>query len=267
MQIGVRMAEEYGITADVEPTEVSAVSRRHVLAAGTGLLAGFGLAAILPGAAAAAPAVADGRAPKTDLALFRPVQVSSTDYAATPAEFAVDGLAQVGVRGSGWRAASGDGQWIVVDLQGECRIDSAVLTYEARPGDPAIDAAASRSHTSGFEILSSYATAFDLDVSGDGKAWRTVHHTDAGTGGVVTIPLSAVTARWVRITASRRSTTNPLGLNGFQVFGTGPQNRPAVHGWTSFPVRPHDDPPALVVVVVGFVLLEFGWVFLLVFWV
>ena len=82
----------------------SAVSRRHVLAAGTGLLAGFGLAAILPGVASAAPAVADSPAPKTDLALFRPVQVSSTDYAATPAEFAVDGLAQVGVKGSGWRA-------------------------------------------------------------------------------------------------------------------------------------------------------------------
>jgi hypothetical protein len=254
------MAEEYGITADVEPAEVAAVSRRHVLAAGTGLLAGFGLAAVLPGVASAAPAVADGRAQQTDLALFRPVQVSSTDYAATPAEFAVDGLAQVGVKGSGWRATAGDGQWIVVDLQGQCRIDSVVLTFEAQPGDPALDAAASRSHTSGFEILSSYATAFDLDVSGDGKAWRTVHHTDAGTGGVVTIPLTAVTARWVRFTAASRSTTNPLGLNGFQVFGTGPQNRPAVHGWTSFPVRPHDDPPALAVAADGTVPLESGWV-------
>lgn len=254
------MAEEYGITADVEPAEVAAVSRRHVLAAGTGLLAGFGLAAVLPGVASAAPAVTGGQAPKTDLALFRPVQVSSADYAATPAEFAVDGLAQVGVKGSGWRATPGDGQWIVVDLQGQCRIDSVVLTFEAQPGDPAFDLAASRSHTSGFEILSSYATVFDLDVSGDGKAWRTVHHTDAGTGGVVTIPLPAVTARWVRFTASSRSTTNPLGLNGFQVFGTGPGNRPAVHGWTSFPVRPHDDPPALAVAADGTVPLESGWV-------
>ncbi|WP_370963050.1 discoidin domain-containing protein [Amycolatopsis sp. cg9] len=249
------MAEEYGITADVEPAEIAAVSRRHVLAAGTGLLAGFGLAAVLPGVASAAPAVAG----KTDLALFRPVQVSSTAYAATPAEFAVDGLAQVGVRGSGWRAAPGDGQWIVVDLQAACRVVSVVLTFEARPGDPAFDASASRSRTSGAEVQSSYATAFDLDVSDDGRAWRTVHHTDAGTGGVVTIPL-AVTARWVRFTASRRSTTNPLGLNGFQVFGTGPRNRPAVHGWTSFPVRPHDDPPALAVAPDGTVPLESGWV-------
>lgn len=251
------MAEEYGIGTDVEPAEVAAVSRRHVLAAGTGLLAGFGLAAVLPGVASAAPAAAE--TPKTDLALFRPVRVSSTDYAATPAEFAVDGLAQVGVKGSGWRAAQGDNQWIVVDLQGSCKIDSVVLTFEAQPGDPAFDAGASRSHTSGFEIQSSYATAFDLDVSDDGKAWRTVHHTDAGAGGVVTIPL-AVTARWVRFTASGRSTTNPLGLNGFQVFGTSRDTRPAVRGWTSFPVRPNDTPPALAVAADGTVPLESGWV-------
>ncbi|MGV9367924.1 discoidin domain-containing protein [Amycolatopsis sp. NPDC003731] len=237
--------------------EVSAMSRRHVLTAGTGLLAGFGLAAVLPGVASAAPAAPESR--KSDLALFRPVQVSSTAYAATPAEFAVDGLAQVGVRGSGWRAAQGDGQWIVVDLQAPCAIESVVLTFEAQPGDPAFDAGASRSRTSGFEVQSSYATAFDLDVSGDGKAWRTVHHTDAGTGGVVTIPV-AVTARWVRFTASRRSTSNPLGLNGFQVFGTSRQPRPAVRGWTSFPVRPNDEPLALAVAADGTVPLESGWV-------
>ncbi|MEA5367093.1 discoidin domain-containing protein [Amycolatopsis sp., V23-08] len=253
------MAEEYGIGAGVEPV-VAPVSRRNVLAVGGGLLAGFGLAAVLPGGVASAtPAAADGQAARTDLALFRPVQVSSTDYAATPAEFAVDGLAQVGVRGSGWRATPGDGQWIVVDLQGRCTIESVVLTFEAQPGDPALDLGASRTHTVGDEVFSSYAVSFDLDVSGDGKAWRTVHHTDAGTGGVVTIPVSA-TGRWVRFTAASRSTANPLGLNGFQVFGTSRDHRPAVRGWTSFPVRPHDDPPALALAPDGTVPLESGWV-------
>ncbi|WP_460465961.1 discoidin domain-containing protein, partial [Amycolatopsis acidiphila] len=100
-----------------------------------------------------APASADRR---QDLALFRPVRVSSTDYAATPAEFAVDGLAQVGTAGSGWRAAEGgDPQWIVVDLQGSCQVESVVLTFEARPGDPAFDAGGSRSTTSGTEVQSS----------------------------------------------------------------------------------------------------------------
>ncbi|GHF49879.1 hypothetical protein FHX82_003815 [Amycolatopsis bartoniae] len=236
----------------------SGISRRNVLSAGTGLLAGFGVAAALPAAASAAPAQAPA---KTDLALFRPVTVSSTDYAATPAEFAVDGLAQVGVRGSGWRAAQGDGQWIVVDLQGRCEISSVVLTFEAQPGDPAFDGSASRSHTTGFEVQSSYAVSFDLDVSPDGRTWRTVHHTDSGTGGVVTIPLApAVSARWVRLSASRRSTTNPLGLNGFQVYGTSQGPRPAVRGWTSWPVRQRDDAPDLAVAADGTVPLESGWV-------
>ncbi len=237
------------------------VSRRRVLSAGTGLLAGFGLAAALPGAASAAPLAADGAAPKSDLALFRPVRVSSTDYAATPAEFAVDGLAQVGVQGSGWRAAQGDSQWMIVDLQGRCQIESIVLTFEARPGDPAFDAGASRSYTSGAEVQSSYAVAMELSVSNDGQTWRTVYGTDSGIGGVVTVPLApAVSARWVRLTASRRSTTNPLGLNGFQVYGTSKDARPAVRGWTSWPVRDQENPPALIVAADGSVPLESGWV-------
>ena len=246
--------------------DLNGVSRRFVLTAGTGLLAGFGLAAVLPGTASAAPVTELdplGKGPKgtTDLALFRPVQVSSTDYAATPAEFAVDGLAQVGVKGSGWRAAQGDSQWMIVDLQGRCQVSSVVLTFEAQPGDQAFDANGARDNTTGAEIQSSYAVVLQLDVSTDGKSWRTVYGTDSGAGGVLTIPLDpAVTARWVRFSASRRSTTNPLGLNGFQVYGTSKDNRPAARGWTTWPVRQRDTPPALEVAADGTVPLESGWV-------
>ncbi|HEX8864633.1 MAG TPA: glycosyl hydrolase, partial [Lentzea sp.] len=195
-----------------------------------------------------------------DLALFRPVSVSSTDYAATPAEFAVDGLAQVGVQGSGWRAGQGDGQWMIVDLQGRCDISSVVLTFEAKPGDGAFDANGSRADTLGTEILSSYAVVFDLDVSDDGRTWRTVYRTESGTGSVVTIPLTpSVRARWVRFSAGRRSTSNPVGLNGFQVYGTSRDNRPAVQGWTSWPVQNREN-PALTVAADGSVPLESGWV-------
>ncbi|MFC0110219.1 discoidin domain-containing protein [Kibdelosporangium aridum] len=235
------------------------VSRRQVLTTGTGLLAGFGLTTMLPGVATAAPDL-DAQA-VTDLALFRPVTVSSTDYAATPAEFAVDGLAQIGVRGSGWRAAQGDSQWIIVDLQGRCDVSSVVLTFEAKPGDGPFDANGARDRTLGDEIQSSYATIFDLDVSEDGRTWRTVYRTESGAGGVVTIPLTpSVRTRWVRFSASRRSTTNPLGLNGFQVYGTTRDNRPAVRGWTNWPIRDRDNPPALVVAPDGSVPIESGWV-------
>src|SRR5215475_1089001 len=95
------------------------VSRRRFISATGTLLAGFRLAAAPPLRQSSSPVV---HSATQDLALYRPVKVSSTDYAATPAEFAVDGLSTVGVRGTGWRAAQGDPQWITVDLQAPCRI-------------------------------------------------------------------------------------------------------------------------------------------------
>ncbi|HVV23067.1 MAG TPA: discoidin domain-containing protein, partial [Pseudonocardiaceae bacterium] len=238
----------------------SGVSRRRFLSTGGTLLAAFGLSATLPGTAAHASQQPAPKSTTTDLALARPVSVSSTDYAPTPAQFAVDGVAEVGVPGTGWRAGQGDPQWIAVDLQAACEVSSVVLTFEAKPGDPPFDASASRSNTSGFEIQSSYAVDFSLDVSTDGTAWTTVYHTASGTGGVTTIQLpQPVKARWVRLSASSRSTTNPLGLNGFQVYGTAKGSRPAAKAWTTWPVH-HGNPPALTVADDGTVPVESGWV-------
>lgn len=190
--------------------EEDGLSRRGFLSTGVTLLAGFGLAAALPGVAEAAPDAAQAQASgPADLALFRPVTVSSTDYAATPAKFAVDGVAEVGLRGSGWRAAQGDPQWLVVDLQGQCQVSKIVLTFDAKPGDPAFDFGKSRNGTSGLEILTSYSTSYALDVSTDGEVWTTVHSTTAGTGAVNTIALDQpAAARWCgsRRSAARRRT-------------------------------------------------------------
>jgi hypothetical protein len=248
---------------ETAPSPGHGVSRRGFLSTGATLLAGFGLTAALPGTAAAAlaPAPAPGKSPQaTDLALFRPVTVSSTDYAPTPPEFVVDGLADVGAGGSGWRAAAGDPQWIAVDLQAPCQLTSVVLTFEARSGDPFFDETTSRHDTTGAEILSSYPVAFDVDVSTDGSFWTTVHSTTTGTGGVTSIPLAnPVTARYVRLATTSRATSNPLGLNGFQVYGTCHRSRPQVTGWTDWPVR-HDQVPALAVAADGTVPVESGWV-------
>ena len=248
------------------PDGESGLSRRGFLATGATLLASFGLTTVLPGSLAHADPAAKTPAAATDLAVGRPISASSTDYAPTPPEFAVDGLNAVGVAGSGWRATQGDPQWIMVDLQAPCQISSVVLTFEAKPGDPAFDPTQSRSNTLGTEIQSSYAVAFALDVSSNGKNWTTVYQTTSGAGAVTTIPLATpVTARWVRLSASSRSTTNPLGLNGFQVFGTASGSRPAARAWTTWPVN-HATPPALAVAGDGTVPVESGWVLTLDDW-
>jgi hypothetical protein len=235
-------------------TESPQVSRRTFLSAGATVLASFGVTAAFPPSAAQAAAPAS----TTDLALYRPVAASSTDYAPTPAAFAVDGLAQAGVRGSGWRAAPGDPQWISVDLQAPCRVEAVTLVFEAVATDPPFDGG--YGDTDGDEILSSAAVAFTLDVSSDGRTWRTVHETTDGTGGAQAIALATpVTARWVRMTATKRSTSNPAGLNGFQVYGTPLAQRPEATGWTDWTDGNRRPAPALVVAADGTVPLESGW--------
>ncbi|MEW2549701.1 discoidin domain-containing protein [Streptomyces sp. NPDC047002] len=238
-------------------------SRRSVVASGTVLLAGFGLGAALPGtASAAAPLAASGAGRGGELAGARPVAVSSTAYAATPAEFAVDGVNAVGVKGTGWRAADGDPQWISVDLQAVCRVGSLRLTFEATADDPPFTPSSGANpweNTTGQEILSSCAVEFTVEVSRDHRSWTTVYATKSGKGGVVDIALDEpVAARWVRMTATRRSNANPLGLSGFEVYGTTSGHRPEAKGWADWGTHRHHA-PALAVAGDGTVPLESGW--------
>ncbi|GAA0354647.1 discoidin domain-containing protein [Actinoallomurus spadix] len=238
-------------------------SRRSFLAAGSTLLGGFGLGLLNPGTSSAAePATAPAGRTSQELALHRPVEVSSTAYAPTPGAFAVDRLTAPGVRGTGWRAADGDPQWISVDLQADCQVTSIRLTFEAADGDPVVTLPSTgnpNEGTTGKEILSSYARDFVVETSRDRRSWTTVHHTTDGTGGVVNIDLAApVVARWVRMTARKRSSPNPLGLNGFEVYGVEQAHRPAVTGWTDWGTH-HHEAPELKVADDGTVPLESGW--------
>ncbi|WP_328580627.1 discoidin domain-containing protein [Streptomyces sp. NBC_00370] len=250
------------------PEQHPDTSRRTFLRANATLLAGFGLSAALPAAAAYATEANTGAAPSAgakgsvDLARYRPVAASSTDWAPTPASFAVDGLGQPGVRGSGWRATAGDPQWISVDLQAPSTIESVVLVFEADSSDPGFTPADGVNpflHTTGFEALSSSAVAFSLDVSDDGKAWRSVYETTSGAGGTVTITLpKPVTARWIRMTSTKRANDNPVGLNSFEVYGSCEAHRPPATGWTDWGSR-HHEAPALKTAADGTVPLESGW--------
>ncbi|MEV0175523.1 discoidin domain-containing protein [Streptomyces sp. NPDC050803] len=241
-------------------------SRRSVVATSSTLLAGFSLSTVFPSAAAAgvrtATAASDTSSSPGELAAYRPVRASSQAYAPTPAGFAVDAIRSQGVRGTGWRAEAGDPQWIEVDLEADCRVDRIRLTFEADASDPVFTPPSSgnpRQGTTGKEILSSYATEFVVETSRDHNAWTSAYRTTAGTGGVVDIPLPRpATARWVRLTARRRSSPNPLGLNGFEVYGTAPDRRPKATGWTDWGTH-HADAPRLTVAADGTVPLESGW--------
>ncbi|WP_406503373.1 discoidin domain-containing protein [Streptomyces sp. NBC_01602] len=247
------------------PDQSSRPTRRAVVATGSTLLASLGLGVALPGTShAAGSAIPTGSATRSrgELAAYRPVQVSSVDYAPTPAEFVVDGLNSTGVKGSGWRAAGGDPQWISIDLQSECEVDSLRLTFEATKDDPVFTPSTSgnpRDSTTGQEILSSCAVEFTIETSRDRHAWTTVYRTTSGAGGVMEIELdSPSTARWVRMTVTKRSNSNPLGLNGFEVYGTAKGHRPAATGWTDWGTHNHEA-PALKVADDGTVPLESGW--------
>ncbi|MGW3310205.1 discoidin domain-containing protein [Streptomyces sp. NPDC001073] len=239
------------------------LSRRSVVTTGSTLLAGFGLGAVLPMSTAAAGS-ARSAAPSSpgELALHRPVSVSSTAYAPTPGSFVVDRLSSPGVRGSGWRAGAGDPQWISVDLQAVCEVTSVRLTFEGDASDPVFTPPTTGNPadgTTGKEIQSSYSVEYVVETSTDHTSWTSVHRTTAGTGGVVTIqPPRPVTARWVRLTSTRRSSPNPLGLNGFEVYGTARGHRPSATGWTDWGT--HSGPaPKLAVAEDGTVPVESGW--------
>ncbi|MEV0183198.1 discoidin domain-containing protein [Streptomyces sp. NPDC050625] len=239
-------------------------SRRSIVGAGSTLLASLGLGAILPGISVAAESVGaqDRPTPSGELAIYRPVEVSSTAYAPTPPEFAVDGITIRGVRGTGWRAAGGDPQWISVDLQAACEVTWIRLTFEADASDPVFIPRPSGNWadgTTGKEILSSYAVEFVVETSADHTSWTSVYRTTAGAGGAVEIQLPRpVTARWVRMTVGKRSSSNPLGLNGFEVHGTAKGHRPVTTGWTDWGTH-DDEAPRLALADDGTVPLESGW--------
>jgi hypothetical protein len=188
-----------------------------------------------------------------NLALNRPVKVSSTDWAPTPAEFAVDGESD-----TGWRAADGDNQWIEVDLQGDCQISAFRLISEAtRDAKPYTG---SRLDTLGNELFSSCATSYTLQASSDDTNWTDVYSTTDGKGGTEDIALAQpVIAHYVRLQIDKRSSSAPVGLNEFEAFGTCAQDRPKAEGWTTRRVPKCTTTPDLTVAPDGTVPVLTGW--------
>lgn len=90
-----------------------------------------------------------------------------------------------------------DPGWIQVDLGATATITQVVLQW-----DPA------------------YATAYQIQVSGNGTAWTTIYSTITGRGFKETLAVSG-TGRYVRMHGTTRSGPYGYSLYEFRVYGTG----------------------------------------------
>ncbi|MCZ4122596.1 family 20 glycosylhydrolase [Streptomyces sp. H39-S7] len=128
-----------------------------------------------------------------DLALGRPVTVSSTEAPALAAESAVDGS-----YGSRWSSAFADPQWLTIDLGGSQAVDRVKLTWEA-----------------------AYATAFQIQLSDDGATWNTVYSTTSASGGTQNLTGLNGSGRFLRVNLTQRGTVYGYSLWEVEAYHDG----------------------------------------------
>jgi beta-glucanase (GH16 family) len=159
-------------------------ARGAVAAAACALAVLFaGVTALRSPGTEAAPAPRCGT---TDVARGADVRASSTDAAATPPSAVVDGDPA-----TRWSSAWTDPQWLTLDLHRRVSICRVALDWERAS-----------------------ATAFDVEVSDDGQAWRQVYATTTGAGGSETLDVAAA-GRYLRLELRARAT--PYGYSLFRV--------------------------------------------------
>ncbi|MEV6348192.1 discoidin domain-containing protein [Actinoplanes sp. NPDC051851] len=93
-----------------------------------------------------------------------------------------------------WSSAFTDPGWISLDLGARWQVTTVTLVWER-----------------------SYGVAYRVDTSTDGRAWKTLWSTTAGTGGTVKIPARDTVARYVRMYGTKRVSEYGYSLLEFQV--------------------------------------------------
>ena len=136
----------------------------------------------------------------TNLALQRPVMVSSFRDDAHTGDKAVDGD-----MASYWQTKKAVGknvlpsEWIVVDLGSSTPVGAVELEWD-----------------------SNYATSYSIQISNDNSAWMTVFSTTSGDGGNDTIAFTTATARYVRMDSTAWSSASQRNwLKEIEVFAGG----------------------------------------------
>ncbi|MEU4447900.1 penicillin acylase family protein [Actinosynnema sp. NPDC050801] len=96
-----------------------------------------------------------------------------------------------------WASDWSDPQWVQVDLGTTRTVGRIVLSWEA-----------------------AYATAYRIELSTDGAAWRTVYTTSASDGGQDLASFRPDAARFVRMTGIQRATVYGYSIHELEVYVT-----------------------------------------------
>ncbi len=201
-----------------------------------------------------------------NLALYRPVTASSVGHYPTVPEFSVDGEADTEWRSSRTIAPSNNtagsfetGDWLTVDLQGLCKIDSIRLRWASRADRPVFEEIRT-SALYGGEQVAAYGLAYSVFLSTDRQNWNRVYMTTMGAGDTEVIHLEPTKARFVRVTIHQRS--HPMcgvGINELEVMGTCESPRAAGDNWKLRRKSKVKPVPATVVTQDNALVLDRGW--------
>ncbi|GIJ43486.1 hypothetical protein Val02_03720 [Virgisporangium aliadipatigenens] len=142
-------------------------------------------------------------------ALGRPATASSTENAGVPASAAVDGSTT-----TRWSSTFADPAWLQVDLGATVNVCKVGLNWEA-----------------------AYASAFQIQVSGDGNAWTTIYTTTTGLGGVQNLDVTG-SGRYLRVYGTTRGTPYGYSLWELTVNTSGGPTSPSPSASPSGPLIP-----------------------------
>lgn len=130
----------------------------------------------------------------TNLALNKPVMVSSSENSSTTGNKAVDGNVTTYWRNQ--KHSSTPSEWITVDLGSSTSVSSVVLKWN-----------------------NNYATNYTLQVSPDNSNWTTVSTVTGENGGTDTLTFSSTSARYIKMDSTLWSNANErCWLNEFEIY-------------------------------------------------
>ena len=136
---------------------------------------------------------------KQSLSLNKPALASSEENSLFQAANAFDGNLE-----TRWSSQHRDPQWLTVDLEKRCQIDSVRIVWQNPAGEYFIHA---------------FAPEYSIQVSDDDKNWKTVYSTKNGNGGTEEINNLNASGRYVRYSGASRHTNRGHAIIEFEVFG------------------------------------------------